>query len=109
MLLEGGAPIAVLTGSTNFSVGGVYGQSNVVHVVEQPPVAAAYLQCWTLMAGHPGHAQLRAALSAMNKIPAAAPPKGVATIFSPHSVILKSAWTTRCWSSGDSCRSTCRW
>ena len=92
VLLEGGAPIAVLTGSTNFSVGGVYGQSNVVHVVEQPPVAAAYLQCWTLMAGHPGHAQLRAALSALNKIPAAAPPKGVATIFSPQQTLAALDW-----------------
>lgn len=92
VLLEHGAPVAVLTGSTNFSVGGVYGQSNVVHVVEQPHVAAAYLQCWTLMAGKPGHDELRAALSALNVIPAGAPPKGIGAIFSPQQTLAALDW-----------------
>lgn len=92
VLLERGAPAAVLTGSTNFSVGGVYGQSNVVHIVEQPAVAAAYLQCWTLMAGKPSHAELRAALSALNVIPAARPPKGIGAIFSPQQTLAALDW-----------------
>ena len=92
VLLERGEPAAVLTGSTNFSLGGVYGQSNVVHVVEQAPVAAAYLRCWKLMAGKPGHKELRAALSALNVIPAAAPSKGVAAIFSPQQTVAALDW-----------------
>lgn len=92
VLLEGDAPIAVLTGSTNFSVGGVYGQSNVVHIVEQPPVAAAYLKCWTLLAGKPSHGEVRSALSALNKIPPAAPPKGIGAIFSPQQTLAALDW-----------------
>lgn len=92
VLLQHGEPIAVLTGSTNFSLGGVYGQSNVVHVVEQPPVAAAYLRCWTLMAGQPAHDALRAALSASNLIPVAQPPKGIGAIFSPQQTLAALDW-----------------
>lgn len=92
VLLQHGEPIAVLTGSTNFSLGGVYGQSNVVHVVEQPPVAAAYLQCWTLMAGKPTHDALRSALSALNTIPVAEPPKGIVAIFSPQQTLAALDW-----------------
>lgn len=92
VLQQHGEPIAVLTGSTNFSLGGVYGQANVVHVVEQPPVAAAYLQCWTLMAGQPTHAELRRALSALNTIAVADPPKGIGAIFSPQPTLAALDW-----------------
>lgn len=92
VLLKGGVPIAVLTGSTNFSVGGVYGQSNVVHIVEQPPVAAAYMQCWSLLAGKLSHGELRSALSALNRIPPAAPPKGIGAIFSPQQTLAALDW-----------------
>jgi phosphatidylserine/phosphatidylglycerophosphate/cardiolipin synthase-like enzyme len=92
VLLQHGEPIAVLTGSTNFSLGGVYGQSNVVHVVEQPPVAAAYMHCWTLLAAQPGHDALRSALSALNKIPQAAPPKGIGVILSPQQTLAALDW-----------------
>lgn len=37
-------PQAVLCGSTNFTENGVFRQANVVHVVEQPKVAAQYLR-----------------------------------------------------------------
>ncbi len=92
VLLKGGEPIAVLTCSTNFSVGGVYGQANVVHVVEQPPVATAYVQCRTLMAGKTGHDELRDALPALNKILVAAPPRGIAAIFSPQQTLAALDW-----------------
>ena len=43
MKLEDGQPIAVWTGGTNFSDGGIFGHSNVAHVVEEPAVAAKVL------------------------------------------------------------------
>jgi len=43
VLTKDGAAQAVLTGSTNFSVGGIYGHSNVVHICERDDVAAKYL------------------------------------------------------------------
>jgi hypothetical protein len=37
--LEDGHPKSVWTGGTNFSEGGIYGHSNVAHVVEEEEVA----------------------------------------------------------------------
>lgn len=37
-------PAAVLCGSTNFTANGVYRQANVVHVLDQPSLAASYLE-----------------------------------------------------------------
>ena len=76
---------AVLTGSTNFSKGGVYGQSNVVHVVESKPVAARYLACWDLIAANPAPAALKAALGQLNEpLAAPLPQRGTACLFSPQ-------------------------
>lgn len=46
VLLEDGKPKQVWTGSTNFTAGGVFGQSNVGHVIRDPEVAAKYLAYW---------------------------------------------------------------
>ena len=46
VLTKAGVAQAVLTGSTNFSVGGIYGHSNVVHICERNDVAAGYLWLW---------------------------------------------------------------
>ncbi len=92
VILKDGQPRAVLTGSTNFSVGGVFGQSNVVHIVEEPPVAAAYLTCWEHMRTNPNHAELRATLSALNRIPADKPPRGTTVLMSPQSSDAALRW-----------------
>ncbi len=92
VLLEGDTPVAVLTGSTNYSAGGVYGQSNVVHAVEQPAVAGSYLKVWNLMAAGPSHDELRDALTAMNVVPTGAPPIGIVTIFSPQRKLTALDW-----------------
>ena len=84
VLLENGVPQAVLTGSTNFSIGGVFGQSNVVHIVDDEDVAASYLKCWELLAANTEHGDLRDKLTALNDLPADKPPKGTITIFSPQ-------------------------
>jgi len=39
-------PVAVWTGSTNISVGGIFGHSNVGHIVWDKQVAKAYLKYW---------------------------------------------------------------
>lgn len=92
VLLKNGKPEAVLTGSTNYSLGGVFGQSNVVHVVEDPKVAAAYLHCWNLISPNPDYQSLRSALSKMNAIPADSPPAGTTTIFSPQETLSALEW-----------------
>lgn len=92
VLLQDKQPVAVLTGSTNFSYGGVYGQSNVVHVVDDPAVAARYLQCWEAIDGNPDHKTLRAELSQSNELPAGKPQKGTLAIFSPQQTLDALGW-----------------
>jgi phosphatidylserine/phosphatidylglycerophosphate/cardiolipin synthase-like enzyme len=46
---EGREPVRVLCGSTNFTHNGVYRQANVVHVVDKPEAAAAYLQLFEVL------------------------------------------------------------
>jgi len=92
VLLRNGKPQAVLTGSTNFSLGGVFGQSNVVHIVEQDDVAQSYLDCWDAIAANPDHGDLRDHFSAINKIPADKPPVGTTTIMSPQRDLAALQW-----------------
>jgi phosphatidylserine/phosphatidylglycerophosphate/cardiolipin synthase-like enzyme len=84
VLLEDGEPMAVLTGSTNFSRGGVFGQSNVVHVVDHKTIARAYLKCWDLIAANTDHRALRNVLSALNPPTSGFPRRGTTCVFSPQ-------------------------
>jgi phosphatidylserine/phosphatidylglycerophosphate/cardiolipin synthase-like enzyme len=84
VLLKNGAPVAVWTGSTNLSRGGIFGQSNAGHIVRDPATAQSFLDYWTRLAADPTAAVLRVLNEAAGPVPAAAPPKGIATIFSPR-------------------------
>ena len=85
VLLQDGKPKAVLTGSTNFSKGGVFGQSNVVHVVDHKTVAGNYLKCWNLLAANTDYRELRSALTARNPPTTGFPRRGTTCVFSPQS------------------------
>jgi phosphatidylserine/phosphatidylglycerophosphate/cardiolipin synthase-like enzyme len=87
VLLKNGRGEAVLTGSTNFSLGGVFGQSNVVHIVEDPKVAEAYLACWNQLSGNPTRKDLGPWFSASLPIDEGFPSAGTTTVFSPRSKI----------------------
>ncbi len=86
VLSHHGVPEAVWTGSTNLTLGGVYGHSNVGHVVRDRAVAARFAAEWDrLEAGMPS-AELRVA-HAGDPVPARTVPVpgGVGTVFSPLS------------------------
>jgi phosphatidylserine/phosphatidylglycerophosphate/cardiolipin synthase-like enzyme len=90
VLLHEDAPVAVLTGSTNFSKGGIYGHSNVVHVVNDAGIADQYLNYWKELFDDPNKQTLRPKLDSMCDIPAPPladnfPPSGTTTVFSPRS------------------------
>ena len=53
VLLKDGVPEQVWTGSTNVTGGGIYGQSNVGHVVRNPIVAARYMAYWDKLSADP--------------------------------------------------------
>jgi phosphatidylserine/phosphatidylglycerophosphate/cardiolipin synthase-like enzyme len=50
VLLHKTKPIAVWTGSTNISAGGIFGHSNVGHIVWDDDIAARYLEYWERLA-----------------------------------------------------------
>jgi len=53
VLLENDKPIQVWTGSTNFTDGGIFGQSNVGHVVRDEAVAQKYFEYWDKISTDP--------------------------------------------------------
>ncbi len=85
VLLKASRPVAVWTGSTNFTESGIFGQSNVGHVVRDPTVAAAFLEYWERLIKDPAVPALRAqnnrADPDLKKFP---PPPGITPIFSPR-------------------------
>jgi phosphatidylserine/phosphatidylglycerophosphate/cardiolipin synthase-like enzyme len=96
VLLEDGVPQQVWTGSTNITAAGIFGQSNVGHVVRSPELAADYLGYWTELSGDPERPALKAWTVADTKAPKHTPEElltsadprpaagSVGTVFSPR-------------------------
>lgn len=53
ILLKDGQPIEVWTGSTNLTLGGIYGQSNVGQIIRDTTIAESYLNYWTKLSEDP--------------------------------------------------------
>lgn len=53
VLLKDGKPVQVWTGSTNYTEGGIFGQSNVGHIVRDAKVAKKYLGYWKKLSTDP--------------------------------------------------------
>lgn len=53
VLIKNGKPIEVWTGSTNFTKGGIFGQSNVGHIVRDLKTAQTYLDYWNKISEDP--------------------------------------------------------
>ena len=79
VLLKGDKPVAVWTGSTNISAGGIFGHSNVGHIVWDEDVAAKYLDYWQRLADNLTPTKLRAPNKAATPTPAGKPPKNSVT------------------------------
>jgi phosphatidylserine/phosphatidylglycerophosphate/cardiolipin synthase-like enzyme len=92
VLLNNNKAVAVLTGSTNFSMGGVYGQSNCVHIVEDKQIADNYLKCWNIIENNPYYKDLKKQFSQWNQIPEGKAPEGTTTIFSPQETLAALDW-----------------
>jgi len=88
VLVHKNKPVAVWTGSTNISAGGIFGHSNVGHVIRDPVLAQRYLDYWERLAAPD---VTRAPLVAENlrveptPAPKAEPPADrMLTLFSPR-------------------------
>jgi len=84
VLLRGGQPTEVWTGGTNFSRNGIFGHSNVAHVVKDGTVAQAFLDYWTELANDPNDATLTAAVERVSPLPGHPPSPGTSLFFSPR-------------------------
>lgn len=99
VLLRGGIPQEVWTGSTNISLGGFSGQTNVGHWVRDPQVASQFAEYWNLMKTDPGagaglslsearkaNRELWKAVAALHQSPTSieAIPPGTTSVFSPR-------------------------
>lgn len=86
-------PVAVWTGSTNFSEGGIFGHSNVGHEVRDADVAAAYLDYWTQLSADPQVDELRTWDSDNSPFARDAPLQpGIRTVFSPRHGLAPLDW-----------------
>lgn len=86
VLLDNDKPVAVWTGSTNFTESGIFGQSNVGHVVRDPAVARQYMQFWERLSEDPEVVpDLRNSNEDANPdIETFPPPNGITPVFSPR-------------------------
>ena len=85
VLLFDERPIAVWTGSTNISAGGIFGHSNVGHVVWDEPTAQAYLEYWTRLSQNLTSTKIRPLNKAATPLPQGKPPQNSITpVFSPR-------------------------
>jgi phosphatidylserine/phosphatidylglycerophosphate/cardiolipin synthase-like enzyme len=92
MLSKAGAAQAVLTGSTNFSVGGIYGHSNVVHICERNDVAAKYLWLWNELKKNTPKSADAGVLVGKTPLPEDPLAKQITPIFSPRDSLEALDW-----------------
>jgi phosphatidylserine/phosphatidylglycerophosphate/cardiolipin synthase-like enzyme len=82
--LENEKPICVWTGGTNFSDGGIFGHSNVAHVIQDEELAKSYLSYWEDLVKDPTTAVVKDETEKITNIPSNPPPFGTSPIFSPR-------------------------
>ena len=92
VLLKDGEPREVWTGSTNVTAGGIFGHSNVGHLVRDKGVAAEYLSYWNKLADDPEARALRPWLEEATSVPDGAPETGTSVLFSPRSSLRALEW-----------------
>jgi phosphatidylserine/phosphatidylglycerophosphate/cardiolipin synthase-like enzyme len=102
VLLKDKKPVQVWTGSTNVTKGGIFGHSNVGHVVRDEEVAASYLTYWKELAKDPDHDVLQSWNVKEDDLPeqhAKAPaaeiapdPNSIGTVFSPRERLDALEW-----------------
>jgi len=84
VLLKDGQPLEVWTGSTNISDGGIFGHSNVGHLVSNKALAKKYLDYWTALANDPTIGALTPIDNGLSPTPAVAGKNDLIPLFSPR-------------------------
>ena len=93
VLLHKGEPVQVWTGSANMTPGGIFGQSNVGHIVRDPAVAARYYEYWQKLATDPPTKDIRAwNVERQPDLEGPPPPDSITPIFSPRPTLGMLEW-----------------
>jgi phosphatidylserine/phosphatidylglycerophosphate/cardiolipin synthase-like enzyme len=93
VLLQNGTPKQVWTGSTNITLGGIFGHSNVGHIVRNETVANAYEMYWRQLNTDPKATDLRPWNNKNFPVPVGAPlANSVHVIFSPRTNLEALEW-----------------
>ena len=90
--LKKGKPVSVWTGGTNFSQGGIFGHSNVGHLVEDKDIAQKYLDYWEALAEDHETPEMRDLVEQISAVPSGKPATGVSVIFSPRNGLDALEW-----------------
>ena len=101
VLTKKGRPVAVWTGSTNLTLGAVYGHSNVAHVVRDRAAAVAFTAYWERLASPATTAALRVSDESANPVSTTVPPgAGISVITSPRASRAVLDWYADVFDSG---------
>jgi len=90
--LHNGTPHSVWTGGTNFTEGGIFGHSNVAHVVEDQQVAQQFLDYWNALAADPASTSLKNSIETLTPNSNGPPPQGTTAVFSPRKSLDTLNW-----------------
>lgn len=100
VLTKNKKPVAVWTGSTNLTENGIFGHSNVGHIVEDSTVAGTYLDYWNELKDSPESAAERAWVSQNNANPPDPWNDDLREVFSPRSGLKVLEWYAALAASG---------
>ncbi len=103
VLIQNNEPVAVWTGSTNITENGLFGQSNVAHIVRDPELARFYLNYWEQLRKDPDRSTLSTWTEANTPLPQTTTSPGVSAIFSPRQSLEALDWYAKLMDAAKSC------
>lgn len=92
VLSKKGKPVAVWTGSTNLTENGIFGHSNLGHIVEDKAVASEYLKYWMELKDNPTAPAEKDWMALNNPNPPDPWNDDLHKVFSPHSGLAILKW-----------------
>jgi phosphatidylserine/phosphatidylglycerophosphate/cardiolipin synthase-like enzyme len=92
ILTKDGKPVAVWTGSTNLTENGIFGHSNLGHIIEDRAVAGKYLDYWNELKGNPESASEKAWMAENNPNPPEPWTDDLTEVFSPRKGLKVLEW-----------------
>jgi phosphatidylserine/phosphatidylglycerophosphate/cardiolipin synthase-like enzyme len=82
--LENNIPISVWTGGMNFSINGIFGHSNVAHVIADKKIARIFFNYWQQLADNLKTPDMKNQVEILTPLPPPSLPKDDTCVFSPR-------------------------